>query len=93
MIGVDGQQVTVERGVNGTEASAHAAGAAVDVYHYPGPVVEACLQLATRHWYSRERETVVTPRADSRAGDSAGFGRELGREVEALLSAYRKLSV
>ncbi len=97
VIGIDGQQVTVERGVNGTQASLHAAGVAINLYHYPGPVVEACLQLATRHWYSRQREAVVTPgtasQVGSRHGESAGLGRELGREVEALLSAYRKLAV
>ena len=87
--GVDGQRVTVERGINGTVAAVHAVGVAINAYRYPGPVEEACLQLATRLWYSRELEPVVTGRADSRAGDAAG----LGREVEALLSAYRKLAV
>ena len=75
---VDGQQVTVERGVNGSEAAAHAAGTSIGVYRYPGPVTEACLQLAAGQWLGRNGSE-----------DTGG----LGREVEGLLSAYRKLTV
>lgn len=75
---VDGQQVTVERGVNGSEAAAHAAGTSIGVYRYPGPVTEACLQLAAGQWQGRNGSE-----------DTEG----LSREVEGLLSPYRKLSV
>lgn len=75
---VEGQQVTVERGVNGSEAAAHAPGTSIGVFRYPGPVTEACLQLAAGLWPARN-------------GGEETEG--LGREVEGLLSAYRKLAV
>lgn len=76
---VAGAVVTVDRAVNGTEAGAHASGVAVGMYVYPAPVVEACLQLAMRLW---------------RGDDQTPPGRRgLGREVETLLSPYRKLPV
>lgn len=76
---VAGAVVTVDRAVNGTETAAHATGAAVGIYVYPAPVVEACLQLAMRLW---------------RGDDQTPPGRRgLGREVETLLSPYRKLPV
>ena len=71
--------VTVERGVNGAVAAAHTTGAAIGVYIYPAPVVEACLQLAMRLW---------------RGDQQPPSGRNgLGREVETLLAPYRKLPV
>ena len=73
--------LTVERGVNGTAAAVHAAGAAIGSYIYPAPVVEACLQLAMQLW----RWPVSEQTPPGRPG--------LGREVEALLSPYRKLPV
>ncbi len=76
---VAGAVVTVDRSINGTEAAAHASGVAVGIYVYPAPVVEACLQLAMRLW---------------RGDDQTPPGRRgLGREVETLLSPYRKLPV
>lgn len=71
--------VTVDRAVNGTEAAAHTTGASVGIYTYPAPVVEACLQLAMRLW---------------RGDEQPPPGRKgLGREIETLLSPYRKLPV
>ena len=76
--GVDDKDVTVERGENGTEAAAHMSGAAVARFRYPAPVTEACLQLAVQLWHTRDRPEPT---------------EGLGREVESLLSAYRKLPV
>ena len=72
-------EVTVDRAVNGTAAAAHMTGAAIGIYRYPAPVVEACLQLAMQLWRGPEQPP------SGRAG--------LGREVETLLSPYRKLPV
>ena len=71
--------VTVERAVNGTIAAAHNTGAAVGIYTFPAPVVEACLQLAMRLWRGDEHPPL------ERNG--------LGRDVETLLAPYRKLPV
>ncbi len=71
--------VTVDRAVNGTSAAAHNSGAAIGVYAYPAPVVEACLQLAMWLWRGDQQPT------QERSG--------LGREMETLLAPYRKLPV
>ena len=71
--------VTVDRAVNGTAAAAHMTGAAIGIYRYPAPVVEACLQLAMQLWRGPEQPP------SGRAGQ--------GREVETLLGPYRKLPV
>lgn len=71
--------VTVVRAVNGTATAAHAADAAIGLYTYPAPVVEACLQLAMQLWREDGQPTTGRP--------------GLGREVETLLAPYRKLPV
>ena len=73
-----GGALAVERGVNGTEASAHDTGRAVYVFEYPGPVVEAALLQAVRLW-----------RLTSGAGDHAGRA-VLDEDVRAMLGSYRK---
>ena len=70
--------LVVDRGVNGTEASAHNAGKAVHVFEYPGPVVEATLLQAVRLW-----------RLTSGGGDSEGRA-VLDADVRAMLGSYRK---
>ena len=77
---VDGEDVTVERGVNGTDAAVNPAGSAIAVYRYPGPVTEACLQLASQMWHNRD--ILAAP-----------GGAGTGPEIEKLLAAYRKLPV
>ncbi len=73
--------LTVDRAVNGTAAAAHAADAAIGLYVYPAPVVEACLQLAMQLWHAPASELPLSGRSGP------------GREVETLLSPYRKLPV
>ena len=86
---LDGNEATVERGGNGTAAARHQAAAAIAVYRYPGPVVEACLQLAAQLWQRRERTAVPI----GRDRWPSGAGPSLGAEVEGLLAAYRRLPV
>ena len=68
----------VDRGVNGTAASAHDAGAAVYVFEYPAPVVEAALLHTARLW-----------RLASGTGDSEG-GEAPDPGARAMLGSYRK---
>ena len=83
---VDGQEVKVARAVNGSTAAAHAEEAPILVYRYPGPVREACLLLASQLWGRRGGPNGGGDR-DPRQGH---FVPGLGREVEGLLSPYRK---
>ena len=73
-----GEALVVDRGVNGTEASAHDAGTAVYVFEYPGPVVEAALLQTVRLW-----------RLTSGGGESEGRA-VLDTDVRAMLGSYRK---
>ena len=76
---VSDTELTVNRAVNGTTATAQTNGAAIGIYTYPAPLVEACLQLAMRLWRGDD------PAQPNRTG--------LGREIETLLAPYRKLPV
>ena len=82
-------ELTVQRGVNGTAAASHDAGAAVAVYRYPTAVAEACLQLASQQWQDRGYTSIAA--GGGRASVGGGPGR--GLAVERLLDAYRKLPV
>ena len=82
-------ELTVQRGVNGTAAASHDAGAAVAVYRYPTAVAEACLQLASQLWNDRGYTAIAA--GGGRTGVGGGPGR--GLAVERLLDAYRKLPV
>ena len=86
---VAAQGLTVERGVNGTEAAAHEPGTSISAYRYPGPVSEACLQLAVQLWHTRDR--AAGGESDSRRQSDSSTG--LGREARALVAAYRKLAL
>lgn len=76
-----GNTLTVVRGVNGTTATAHAGGAAIDIYQYPALVAEACILQATRLWQRRGSVSATAP--------SEG----LDADVRLLLGPYRKLAV
>ena len=51
---VDGNTLTVIRGVNGTTAATHSGGATYYRYKYPADVVQACLDIARTYWRSRD---------------------------------------
>ncbi len=80
--------LTVERGVNGTTGAAHADGTDISTYRYPEEVAEACLLQTSRLW----------KRKDSGFADSVGLPqtgtfkvyRGLDPDVRHLLSPYRK---
>ena len=72
-----GGTLVVDRGVNGTGASAHEAGTAVYVIEYPGPVVEATLVQTARLWRLAS------------GGDPDGRA-VLNGDMRTLLGSYRK---
>lgn len=47
---ISGASLTVERGVNGTTAATHDSAAAVSIYRYPEPIVEATALYAARQF-------------------------------------------
>ena len=77
--------LTVQRGINGTEAATHAVGAPVSVYRYPRGVAEACLLQAAVWW--RERLGGPFQRPD---GDDDGEIGGVSPTVRTLLAPYRR---
>ena len=51
---VDGNTLTVIRGVNGTTSATHSGGATYYRYKYPADVVQAGLDIARTYWRSRD---------------------------------------
>ncbi len=76
-----GDVLRVSRGVNGTEATAQAAGAEIGIYQYPGPVGEAVIIQASRLW----------KRKDSAFAETPGFAGGLDPDAVGLLAPYRKI--
>ena len=83
-----GSTLTVVRGVNGTTAASHSGGVAIDIYEYPGPIVEATIIQAARLW----------KRKDSAFASATGFPETgqmkvsggLDPDVQLMLGQYRK---
>ena len=86
-----GNTLTVVRGVNGTTAASHSGGAAIDIYEYPGQVVEATILQAARLW----------KRKDAAFASATGFpdtgqtrvSSRLNLDVQMLLGQYRKAAL
>jgi hypothetical protein len=83
LTGISTDDLTVERGVNGTTAASHPDGADIFIYRYPGSVVEACLLQGSRLWRRRGGDSIST--AGGRSVNGA-----LDPEVRRLLSPYRR---
>lgn len=84
---ISGNTLTVERGVNGTTAAAHSLGAAIQLYRYPAPIVEACRLSAARMF-----QDVHAPYGVMGGGDMGSFQapRVFDPRVRALLQPYRR---
>ena len=52
--------LTVERGANGTTATAHDDASDISIYRYPRPVVEACAALAEQLWKRKDAAAPTT---------------------------------
>ena len=78
----NGTSLKVVRGVNGTAAAAHDAGSPVEVFEYPGPVVEAVILQASR----------LQRRVAGAVGVPDGGGG-LDEDVRLMLGMYRKAAL
>ena len=86
-----GNTLTVVRGVNGTTAASHSGGAAIDIYEYPGPIVEAAISQAARLW--RRKDSAFAATTGFPETGQAKVSNRLDSEVMLLLGQYRKPSV
>jgi hypothetical protein len=75
--------LNVIRGVNGTTAASHNTSESISIFLYPAPVVEAALIQSARLW---KRKDTAFESGGVQQGASG-----LDSDVQALLSAYRRL--
>jgi len=87
---ISGNNLTVERGVNGTTAATHSGGASVYLYEYPPLIVSACLDLG--RIFFRDRDAGATPTIGS--GDQGVTRSDFdASSVLSTLDEYRSASV
>ena len=85
-----GNTVTVDRGVNGTTAATHSGGAAISIYEYPSPVVEATIIQAARLW---KRKDSSYANAIGLEGGLMEIFRGADQDVKQAIRPYRKLAI
>ena len=83
-----GNTLTVVRGVNGTTAASHSGGAAIDIYEYPGPIIEATILQAARIW--RRRDSALAPDVGFPETGRSRTGSGLDADTRLMLGQYRK---
>ena len=83
----DTTTLTVLRGVNGSTAAAHDAGAGIAAYRYPAAVSESCLRLAMAWW--RERGNAPFAPAGG-VGSDAADDDGIDAAARALLTPFRR---
>ena len=83
--------LTVVRGVNGTTASSHSGGAAIDIYEYPGPIVEAVIIQATRLWRRKDSAFSAATGLPETGQSRSSVG--LDPDVRLLMGQYRKVAM
>lgn len=76
--------LTVQRGVNGTTAAAHAVGSGISVYRYPRGVSEACLLQTSVWWRERLGGPFALPEGNGK--DVSG----ISPTARTLLAPYRR---
>ena len=81
--------LTVVRGANGTTAASHSSGAAIDIYEYPGPIVEAAIIQTSRLW--RRKDGGFGGTGGLPGGGVAAVSAGIDPDVALLLGQYRKL--
>ena len=86
-----GNTLTVVRGVNGTTAASHSGGASIDIYEYPGPIVEATAIQVSRLW--RRKDSAFTNATGFPETGQARVSNGMDADVMLLLGQYRKLPV
>ena len=86
-----GTLATVERGVNGSTATAHA-GKAINIIQYPGPVVEAVFIQTARLWRRKDSAFAATVGMPE-TGQIMTWTGGLDADAKMMLSSYRRLAV
>ena len=83
-----GNTLTVDRGVNGSTPASHSGGSAIDIYEYPGPIVEAAILQAARLW--KRKDSAFASATGFPETGQARVSSRLDPDVELMLGQYRK---
>ena len=86
-----GNTLTVERGVNGATAASNSGGAAIDIYDYPGPVVEAAIMQTGRLW--RRKDSAFSTNSGFQETGQTIVAARMDPDVMLLLGLHRKPAV
>ena len=86
-----GDTLTVVRGVSGTTAASHSSGAVIDIYEYPGPIVEATIIQAARLWRRKDSAFAAATGLPETGQARSSIG--LDPDVRLLMGQYRKAAV
>ncbi len=90
VLSYSGNTLTVTRGVNGTTAATHSGGAAIGLYEYPDPVVEATIIQAARMW---KRKDSSFANAVGLEGGLMEIFRGADQDVKQAVRPYRKMAM
>lgn len=89
---ISSNALTVERGVNGTSAVAHATGKQIYYYRYPRDVMQACLDLSVALYNLRGKRGLSSERlGDYSYSLSAVAASELTQSILSSIDGYRKM--
>jgi len=88
---VDGDDLAVVRGVNGTTAATHPDGSDVHACRYPAPVARAVLLMAGRFW--KRKDSPYGPTAGAHGFGPIEVMPGMDPDAHALLSTFRRLPV
>ena len=78
------------RGVNGSTAAIHDAGAGITAYRYPAAVSESCLRLAMAWWRERANAPFAPPPRPPSGQASDADADGIDPAARALLEPFRR---
>ncbi len=87
--GSRGDELTVDRGVNGTTGASHSNAAAIDIYEYPATIREATMIQTSRLW--RRRESAFANAVGFPDGTTQIFSG-LDKDVQNLIKPYQRFA-
>jgi hypothetical protein len=90
VLSYSGNTLTITRGVNGTSAATHSAGAAISIYEFPEPVREAVIIQASRMW---KRKDSSFANAIGLEGGLMEIFRGVDQDVKQAVRPYRKMAM
>ena len=87
--------LTVERGVNGTDAATHLINAPLYIYQYPSDVRQACIDLSVAFYQNRAKQGLQTERIGDYSYTVAGtsLGKSMTESILESIRSYKRVRV